>query len=721
MSDELPPRIEDITVDDIDFTDLEEEFSVPEDTTFDRYVVVDGAPVAPESKVPILTKVLVKLLSGAGPVVNFHMPLEDGKTKGFCFVEYETSQNVDKAIKTLNGKKLDVKHRLFLNKLNDIEKYAGEGAVSDEFTEPTLPPFQETDYLKSWLQDDAGRDQFLLHRGDVVGAFWNKKKMAPEPVIEPRNGWTEGFIRFSPKGQYVFSLHPQGVQCWGGADFKNLKRFSHPKVRLIDFSPSERYLVTLSPEPIILPPLDHPKRATFPFGPESEGHKLVIWDIATGLPVRTFALPPHLEQRKEMVWPLVKWSYDDRYVARVGPNALAIYDTEDNFSLLDKKPVKIDDIVDFEWAPAGVKFAATKQNDPLSHVLAYWTPETSNQTARVALFEVPTKKILRTINLFQVSDCKLHWQDKAEYLAVKVDRHTKSKKTLFTNLEFFKLNEKEIPVEKIELKDRVINFQWEPHGDRFIAISKPEIIGANQTFIKNAVEFYAPELAKGKASPLKKWVCFHTLKDQVTNTINFAPKGRFVTISFIGGSKGFIEFYDLDYSGEKREGENVDANVKLLATEDFGGMTDLEWDPSGRFVAAWSSMWSHKVENGYRLYNFAGEVLREELIDNFKAFVWRPRPESLLTGGDKKKVRKNLREYSAQFDEFDLMEASTSARDLILRRRRLLEEWSTFRTAIESNKDAYGIVESQHVDDDVEVIEEIQEQVLEETEEVVQE
>jgi translation initiation factor 3 subunit B len=714
------PKIEDIIIDDIDFSDLEEKFAVPEDATFERYVVVDGTPIAPEAKVPVLIKVLTKLLSQAGSVTNFHMPLEDGKTKGFCFVEYEQPQSVDKAIRALNGKKLDVKHRLFLNKLSDIEKYGSEGAVPDEFTEPSLPPFQETDYLKSWLQDEAGRDQFLLHKGDVVGAFWNKKKMAPEPVVEPRHNWTQGFIKFSPKGQYVFSLHPQGVQAWGGKDFKNLKRFSHPNVRLIDFSPSERYLVTLSPEPIVLPPEDHPKRATFPFGPESEGHKLVIWDIATGLPVRTFALPPHLEQRKEMIWPLVKWSYDDKYVARVGPNALAIYDTADNFSLLDKKPVKIDDIVDFEWAPSGVKFASSRQNDPLAHVLAYWTPETANQTARVTLFEVPSKKILRTVNLFQVSDCKLHWQDKAEYLAVKVDRHTKSKKTLFTNLEFFKLNEKEIPVEKIELKDRVINFQWEPQGDRFVTISKPEVVGANQTFVKNTINFYAPDIAKNKAAALKKWISFKELNDQVTNTINFAPKGRFVTISHIGGSKGFIEFYDLDYSGEKKDSDNVDANVKLLATEEFGGMTDLEWDPSGRFVAAWSSVWSHKIENGYRIYNFAGELLREELLDEFKSFIWRPRPESLLTGGDKKKVRKNLREYSAQFDEIDLMEESTSARELILKRRRLLEEWTTWRSEIAAHREEYGIFDRDENSDDLEVIEEIKEEVLEETEELVE-
>ncbi len=717
------PKLEDIPVDDIDFSDLEAKYTVEEDNSFDKYLVVDGAPIAPEAKVPILTKVLNKLLSQHGKVTNFYMPLENGKTKGFAFVGYESPEIVDKTIKSLNGKKLDVKHRLLLNKLTDVEKYGAQGNITDEFKEPELPPFEETDYLKSWLQDQSGRDQFILHKQEVVGVFWNKKKENPEPVIEPRLNWTSGFIKFSPKGSYVFSVHPQGIQAWGGKDFKNLKRFSHPNVRLIDFSPNEKYLVSLSPDPIVLPPEDHPKRATFPFGPESQGHKLVVWEIATGLPVRTFALPPNLEQRKEMIWPLLKWSYDDKYVARLGPNALAVYDTSDDFALLDKKPLKIDGIADFEFAPHGVKLANAKNTDSLSHVLAYWIPETDNQTAKVALLEVPSKKVLRTINLFQVSDVKLHWQDNAEYLAVKVDRHTKSKKTLFTNLEFFKLNEKDIPVEKIELKDRVINFGWEPKGDRFVTISRPEVSGANPAIARNAITFYAPELPKGKIANLKKWVAFKVIEPKFSNTIAWSPKGRFVVVATVGStSQGGLEYYDLDYSGEKKESESdlVASHVKQIGQLEYAGLTDLEWDPSGRFVAAWSSFWRHKIENGYRLTDFAGHLLREELLDEFKAFVWRPRPESLLTGGDRKKVRKNLREYSAQFEESDAMEASEATRELILTRRRLLEEWSSWRSQIESHKEAYGIVDELQTTQDEEIIEEIKEEILEEKEEVVE-
>ena len=39
------------------------------------------------------------------------------------------------------------------------------------------------------------------------------------------------------------TFHTQGVQLWGGPDFKSLGRFPHTQVQLIDFSPNEKFLV----------------------------------------------------------------------------------------------------------------------------------------------------------------------------------------------------------------------------------------------------------------------------------------------------------------------------------------------------------------------------------------------------------------------------------------------------------------------------------------------
>ncbi|GMG20094.1 unnamed protein product [Ambrosiozyma monospora] len=114
----------------IDFSELEKSYSVEEQSNIlDTYVVVDGAPVAPESKAPMLKKVLYKLFSQAGKIVDIELPVENGKTKGFLIIGFEKAQSADKSVKLLNGKKLDVKHRLLVNKLSDVEKYAVEGKM----------------------------------------------------------------------------------------------------------------------------------------------------------------------------------------------------------------------------------------------------------------------------------------------------------------------------------------------------------------------------------------------------------------------------------------------------------------------------------------------------------------------------------------------------------------------------------------------------------------
>ncbi|CAH6718939.1 eukaryotic translation initiation factor 3 subunit B [[Candida] jaroonii] len=706
---------QEIRLDDIDFSDLEAQYSVSADFGLDNYIVVDGAPVTTENKVPVLTKVLKKLLSTAGELADgedgFHMPVEDGETKGFLFAQYKEPESARRAIKQLNGKQLDKKHRLLVNALTDVEKYGLEGNIPESFVEPEIPPFKEHGYLKDWLQDEQGRDQALLHFSETVGIYWNKKKNDPEPVIEPRKGFTSKYAKFSPKGTYLCSIHPQGVQTWGGPEFQSMQKFIHNQVRLIDFSPNENYLVTLSPVGIQLP--ENPaEREHFPFKEESIDHKLVVWNLKTGEPARTFALPPHLEGQKEMPWPLVKWSFDDKYCARQGPNAIAIYETP-SFQLLNKKLVEVDSIVDFEWAPSGVQLSGSK-SETGDHVLSYWTPESSNQTARVALMQIPSTNILRTINLFQVSDCKMHWHDESKYLCVKVDRHTKSGKTIFSNLEFFKTTERDIPVEKLELKDVVINFAWEPRSNRFITISRLDDGNNNPSIPKNTISFYThEETNKGKATS-SKYKCFQKVEDKFSNNILWAPKGRFVVIANIGKSNGEIEFYDCSFEDDnKANNKTNNNNVKLLKSEKYGGMTNISWDPSGRFVSAWSSSWIHNIENGYKLFEFTGNLLRDDTIDQFREFIWRPRPASLLSAADRKKVRKNLREYSAQFDEADAMEADAATREAILLRRRLLEEWRSYRSK-------YANQASEKNEVQAEIIEEIKEEIIEEREEVIE-
>ena len=132
------------------------------------------------------------------------------------------------------------------------------------------------------------------------------------------------------------------------------------------------------------------------------------------------------------------------------------------------------------------------------------------------------------------------------------------------------------------------------------------------------------------------------------------------------------------------------------------------------------------MENGYHLYDFKGELLREEHIDKFKQLLWRPRPSTLLEKDEQKYIRKNLREYSRIFDEEDQIEEDKEKGALVEERRRMLSEWLAWRKREEEELNAEREEDGKEVVEEVEedegerkVVEEIVEEVLDEIEEIV--
>ncbi|ROV89396.1 hypothetical protein VSDG_08694 [Cytospora chrysosperma] len=723
---------------DVDVSDLREKYEVQLDSGYDHFVVVDGLPEVTEDQKPKLVKFLLKKLASVGKTREdqIYMPMGDnGKSLRFAFVEYSSAAEAAAAVRQLDMVALDKKHTLRVNKLTDVERYGREGRVEEEYHEPEIEPFQEKEHLRWFLADPSGRgrDQFAMFRGETVGVFWNNDKDAPENIVD-RQFWTETFVQWSPLGTYLTSIHALGVQLWGGPSWTRQRRFGHPFVNLVAYSPNENYLVTWSARPIAIGDEGHPQLTR-----DDDGKNYIVWEIATGKPLRSFANvdTPGEDangKAKKFPWPAFKWSADDKYVARmVQGQSISVY-TLPSMGLLDKTSIKIEGVMDFDWAPATPKREGIKTYEQL---FCYWTPEIGSNPAKVGLMTIPSKEVIRSLNLFSVSDAKLHWQSDAAYICVKVDRHSKSKKSQATTLEIFRVNEKGVPVEVVDtIKDTVINFAWEPKGARFVIITAPEPPGATAVPPKTSVAFFCPEKIKGNA--VGNFKHLRTLEKKNSNAIYWSPRGRFVVVATVHNTQSSdLDFFDVDFEGEKPESDkDLTANLQLMNTAEHYGVTDIEWDPSGRYVATWASSWKHAMENGYHIYDFRGELLREEPIEKFKQWSWRPRPATLLTKEEQKSIRKNLREYSRVFEELDAQRITGANQEVIERRRQMLDEWLDFRDSIErevvEEREELGLpldpaeelikrkMAEESVDGEQEqVIEEIVEEVLEESEEVV--
>ena len=138
------------------------------------------------------------------------------------------------------------------------------------------------------------------------------------------------------------------------------------------------------------------------------------------------------------------------------------------------------------------------------------------------------------------------------------------------------------------------------------------------------------------------------------------------------------------------------------------------------------------MENGYHMYDFKGELLREEHIDKFKQLGWRPRPPTLLSKDEQKQIRKNLREYSKDFEEADRIADDQERGAVVEERRRMFSEWLAWREretedlhadrremGLAEDPDAEEAAEEKSDDREDAVVEEIVEEIIDETEEIM--
>lgn len=596
----------------------------------DTVIVVDGVPKVGPERWEKLRNVIRRVFSAYGEIVNENFPTDNEITKGYLFLEYSSPANALQAVRGANNFRLDKNYTFTVNLLSDFDKFVN---VPDKWEPPEHEPYKDPGNLQAWLLDPDCYDQYsvIYCGGDRTSICLNSMQ---EPVIvADRSRWTEKFVRWSPFGTYLATFHHRGIALWGGENFHQILRLSHQDVQFFDFSPCENYLVTFSPQP----------------DSKDDPQCTIIWDLRSGAKKRAFPTDPH------PIWPIFKWSYDDKYFARLNQEkeqeGISIYETP-SFGLWEKKSLKIRGLKDFSWSPT-------------SGVLSYWVAEDDNVPARVCVMEFPSRSELRTKNLFNVADCKMHWQKSGDYLCVKVDRYSKIRREktdsgelsekyvgLYYNLEIFHMKEKQIPVDSVEIKEPIIAFAWEPVGGKFCLIH-----GDNPN---TSVSIYSVK-AGGGVSLINKF------ERMQCNHIFWSPHGQFVLIANLCSVNGTLNFIDT-------------ADMTIMNHAEHELASAVEWDPTGRYVVTSISWWSHMSDSGFMVWSFQGKLLRQSSVDRFCELLWRPRPPTLMTPEQIKDIQKNLKKYSTQFEVKDRLALTKASKELIEKRRALITDFESYRS-----------------------------------------
>lgn len=259
----------------------------------------------------------------------------------------------------------------------------------------------------------------------------------------------------------------------------------------------------------------------------------------------------------------------------------------------------------------------------------------------------------------------MFWQKSGDFLCVRVNRTTKAGKTIFANLELFRLRERDVPVETLRLDERVMHVAWEPVGRRLAVVHS-----ATATSTTPDVSLYV--MAPAKVELIK------TLESKKTNALFWAPRGKFLIIAGTQPLTGRIEFWNVN-------------DMRMMATDEHFQMNYIEWDPTGRYVA--TAACRNQVEHGFKIFSFDGRLLHEENRDAFHLLRWRPRPLSILTPDQLKEIHRSLPVKSQEYDKIDYLRAQELDGETRSRRRALYAqftqmhgEWAAHRERIAAER-----------------------------------
>lgn len=221
------------------------------------------------------------------------------------------------------------------------------------------------------------------------------------------------------------------------------------------------------------------------------------------------------------------------------------------------------------------------------------------------------------------------------------------------------MREKDVPVDVIEMKvsEELVSLHWEPKGNKFSVISTENS--------NNLVCFYEVQQNTVGSSSTAGVKILKQIEAKGINVVKWSPKGKICVLAGIRGFTGDLQFWDVD-------------DLTMMSSGEHYSCTDVEWDPTGRYVVSFVSAWHVQNDNGLMMWTLTGQELAKQNIIGLKQFVWRPRPATLLPLSAQKKIKKNLKNYSKEFDEEDAAQSNKASTEVQEKRKSQLMDYKAF-------------------------------------------
>eukprot|EP01016_Furgasonia_blochmanni_P006122 TRINITY_DN1243_c0_g1_i3.p1 TRINITY_DN1243_c0_g1~~TRINITY_DN1243_c0_g1_i3.p1 ORF type:complete len:815 (+),score=365.10 TRINITY_DN1243_c0_g1_i3:96-2540(+) len=651
-SNRLEPILKKLCEEETQKIEGKDEWAMPTlDASFNNFVVVTGLPKATSDKIQTLAKVLIEKVFVKLEINNYFKNITFGYTDekqqssdGTALVECDSPDNAKLFAQALNNYQLDKAHKILAYNLLDFDQITSS---NDVFTPPKLLPKEE---LQSWVLDPRFRDQFAVRYGNKFQLNWfNFLEKSTDDALKEVGGEfnTDSKVEWSRNGSYLISYTKIGFTLWGGKSLEKIAFFEHKNVKHVEFSYNEKYCISFNGQV-------HEADSTENF---------IVWETGLAERLRVFQAGPTDKVGS------FKWSYDNSYLAKIGENVLAVYQLPSMNLLEDpttqkKSMIRVPNIQSFAWSPTANTLA----------VAAHATPKeretNANVSSKIMIIDIPSRKDRKWRAIpWDMRNVEFFWDAQGSFVIARQER-LKNKKPMFDMIHVGYFKKNEIDISDKEYGEKVRNIIPDASARR-LAVVLPEIDPSKENVASGQLKYDINILKIDEENNTLHIRDLGRLSKRVSSEVYWSSSGLFFTVANTEQSNpnlGQIEFCYL-----KSLTSPPFAQIESCKTTTVNYLTQVAWDPSGRFLTTFSAR-----TGTYTIWNGFGETIYRDTLNDLTQLLWRPRPRSLLTPEKEAELAANLKNATKKYEEYDDKIVNAHKYEMERKRKEKKEEFLTY-------------------------------------------
>ena len=577
---------------------------------------------------------------------------EDGEGTGNMVIEFTSPQKAIDAANHLDRFILAKKNTFTALTFNDYKN------IIENKTQQEAPVFKTRKQLGHWRQLKGVELSLLAYNEDSYGLVtFNTLKKSLVAKKKYEFGDMINNVSFSKSGNYLVVYYHDRFELYGAMGLKKITQFYHKKVKKVEFSPNEDYLMSFN------------GTVSDTGSPEN----IVVWNLYTGKKLRIFKLL-HSELERT-------FSFDstNRYacgIQQIGENRYVfVFELETMILTEDPKTGKRCQIdaqnpINCAWSPSGSFLAVG------SGILSSTGEKSEGKRSGVSVYELPSRKKLNWVNSnYKILDINLQWATFTNILHSEMIIRLKKKNEKLVQAGYVDQRRRQILVSTVESieKAEIPEVIYSPNGQHMIVLTEDDKK-------KFRVDFITVE---NNGNDNYKMKVLDTLQKQRKKDIYFCPFSRFVLI---------VENKTVLISEFKTVKDKVE--FKLVKEIEVGAYDKLKWSPCGRFFGLTKKSGTNTE---LTIYDIFGRLAATQLFTDANKIIWRSFPLINDYKPDEKKIQQFKDEIKKNYAE--LCDEDVAAIDIFkaaekTRRKEMFDEFKSYfadKLKVWENSKAYRI------------------------------